>query len=274
MTPTTGRDIFVLSGGGSRGAAQIGMLRALIGAGITPDAIVGASVGALNSCFVASDPTPDRVEMLADAWMGMSAKSLIGPKHRAALNIARRRSYLFSADRLRRLVDDWMNEDHIEDLHVPTRVATTDLATGRAVHHDTGRLVDVLAASAALPALFPPVLIEGRHHVDAGVAENLPVSGAAAIAEPGDRVWLLDVTKASNSNRGLHTPIHVLVAALAGSITNRPAAAFAPGVEIIDCKLDETFDCGPVFDFTHTGTLFRLGEQAVTARLLARSSLA
>jgi NTE family protein len=262
------RDIFILSGGGARGAAQIGMLRALIGAGVVPDLIVGASVGALNSCFIASDPTPERVEELADAWMGMSQKSLIGPKHHAAYNLVRRRHYLFSCDRLRGLVADWMDADTVEDLAVPVRVATTDLATGRPVHHTSGDLGDVLAASAALPALFPPVLIDGRHHIDAGVSENLPVSGATDVAEPGDRVWLLDVTKTRTAHRGLHSPIHVLVAALAGSITNRPATAFAPGVELIDCKLDDDFENGSVFDFSHTGTLYRLGEQAVTARLV------
>lgn len=253
------RNVFVLSGGGSRGAAQIGMLRALTAAGITPDVIVGASVGALNSCFIASDPTAERVEALADAWMGMSERSLIGSRRSAALNLVRRKPYLFGSERLRLLVSTWMSEDRLEDLAVPVRVATTDLATGRPVHHETGAIVDVLAASTALPALFPPVLIDGAHHVDAGVSENLPVSGAAALAQPGDRVWLLDVTK-SNTTRGLHSPLHVLIAALAGSITNRPAAAFEDGVDVIACKLDESYDCGPVFDFTNTGTLFRLGE--------------
>lgn len=267
------RQIFVLSGGGARGAAQIGMLRALIGAGVVPDLIVGASVGALNSCFIASDPTPDRVEQLADAWMKMDQKSLIGPRHHAVLNLARRRHYLFSADRLRGLVTEWMDAEHLEDLAVPVRIATTDLATGRPVHHSSGLVADALAASAALPALFPPVLIDGRHHIDAGVSENLPVSGAADVAQPGDRVWLLDVTKTRNGHHGLHSPIHVLVAALAGSITNRPQTAFAPGVEVIDCKLDDTFENGSVFDFTHTGTLYRLGEQAVTAQLVARPAL-
>lgn len=262
------RNVFVLSGGGSRGAAQIGMLRALIGSGVTPDAIVGASVGALNSCFVAHDPTTSTVEALADAWMGMSEKSLIGSRRSAALNLVRRKPYLFGSERLRSLVGTWMSAERLEDLAVPVRVATTDLATGRPVHHDTGALADVLAASAALPALFPPVLLDGIHHVDAGVSENLPVSGAAALARPGDRVWLLDVTK-SSSARGLHSPLHVLIAALAGSITNRPTAAFEPGVQVVACKLDETYDCGPVFDFSNTGTLMRLGETTAYAALAA-----
>lgn len=260
------RNVFVLSGGGSRGAAQIGMLRGLLGAGIVPDAIVGASVGALNGCCVAASPTLDRVEELADAWMQMSEKSLIGSRRSAALNVVRRRPYLFGSARLRDLIAAWVPAERLEDLEVPVRVATTDLGTGRSVHHDSGPVLDLLAASTALPALLPPVTLDGRVHVDAGVSENLPVSATADMVRRGDRVWLLDVTK-HNTSRGLHSPLHVLVAALAGSITNRPTAAFAPDTQVVQCKLDESFDCGPVFDFRHTGTLFRLGEQTALSAL-------
>lgn len=118
--------------------------------------------------------------------------------------------------------------------------------------------------------VLQPVVIGGRHRVDAGISENLPVSSAAPVAQPGDRVWLLDVTTSRTGQRGLHTPIHVLVAALAGSITNRPVTAFPPGVDVIHCKLDV-----PLWvrlRLSHSSTLYRLGEQTVTARLLERSS--
>jgi NTE family protein len=138
------------------------------------------------------------------------------------------------------------------------------------VHHDSGDLVDVLCASAALPGMLPPVLIgppgDRRAHVDAGVAANVPLSGAAALAEPGDRVWVLDVTKRARL-RQLRTPVDVLVAALAGSITNRPVATFEPGVEVVHVKLDESFDCGPVFDFSHTRELEQMGEHVVATAL-------
>ena len=71
-----------------------------------------------------------------------------------------------------------MPSHRLENLPIPVRIATTDIATGRPVHHDTGYLPDLIAASAALPAIFPPVLLHGTDgpttHVDAGVAENVP----------------------------------------------------------------------------------------------------
>lgn len=265
------RNIFVLSGGGSRGAGQIGMLRALWDAGVFPDLLIGGSVGAINSCFMGSHPTADGVEELAAHWLRMDESTLCGSRRDAVLNVARRRPYLYSADRLRRLAASWVPTYHLENLAKPVIVATTDIATGRPVHHDHGYIPDLLAASAALPGLFPPVTLKGPDglvtHVDAGIAENVPVSAALKVAQPGDRVYVLDVTRVPPTTRTLRNPLDVLIASLAALMGNREEPAVPPGIEIVRCKLDETYDCGPVFDFSRTATLFRLGEEAADAAL-------
>lgn len=265
------RNIFVLSGGGSRGAGQIGMLRALWDAGVTPDLLIGGSVGAINACYVGSHPSAQGIEELGTRWHGMSEASLCGSRRGVLVNVARRRPYLFSADRFRRLVAAWVPTYHLENLAIPVRVATTDIATGRAVHHDQGYIPDLLAASAALPAIFPPVLLHGpagaATHVDAGVAENVPLSGAVGVVRPGDRVWVLDVTRSPSTPRILRNPLDVLIASLAAAVRNREEPTFPRGVEIVRCKLDESYDCGSVFDFTHTDELFRLGEEAAATAL-------
>ena len=106
---TTRRNIFVLSGGGNRGAGQVGMLRALHRAGIAPDALVGGSVGAINATFVGAHPGERGIDDLATIWRGMSEGSLCGSRRVALLNLARRRPYLFSSDRLRGLVTGWIS---------------------------------------------------------------------------------------------------------------------------------------------------------------------
>ena len=145
---------------------------------------------------------------------------------------------------------------------------------GRPVHHDRGYIPDLLAASAALPALFPPVTLKGPDgpatHVDAGSPRTSRSPAPWALAQPGDRIWVLDVTRVPQTPRTLRNPLDVLIASLAASVRNREEPAFAPGVEIMRCKLDETYDCGPVFDFSHTAELFRLGEEAAVAALNAR----
>lgn len=267
-----GRNIFVLSGGGSRGAGQVGMMRVLAEAGKTPDLLIGGSVGAVNACFVGSHPTGDGVEQLADHWLDMSEASLCGNRRGVVLNVARRRPYLFSSDRLRRLVAEWIPTHHLENLTVPTRIATTDLLTGHAVHHDHGWIPDLIAASAALPGLFPPVTLKGsdgpRTHVDAGVSQNVPLHGALEVACPGDTVWVLDVTRMPGSTRMLRNPLDVLIASLLASVRNREEPAFGRGVTVVRCRLDESFDCGPVFDFSHTRELLALGEAAAHAALV------
>jgi NTE family protein len=247
------------------------MLRTLQDAGVRPDLLVGGSVGAINACFIGSHPGPDGIDGLAAIWEEMSEESLCGRRRGVVLNVARRRPYLFSAERLRRLVSEWVPTYHLENLPLQVRIATTDIATGRAVHHDKGYLPDLIAASAALPAIFPPVVLNGPDgpttHVDAGVAENVPLSGALGLARPGDRIWALDVTRVPRSHRTLRNPLDVLIASLSASVRNREEPRFPLGVEVIRCKLDETFDCGPVFDFSHTGELIRLGEEAAEVAL-------
>lgn len=71
-SPASGKTAFVLAGGGSLGAVQVGMLKALARAGIVPDLVVGASVGAINGAFYAGDPTPSGVERIERIWRGLS----------------------------------------------------------------------------------------------------------------------------------------------------------------------------------------------------------
>jgi len=248
------------------------MLRALRRAGVTPDLLIGGSVGAINACFMGAHPSAQGVEDLADVWLGMSEEALCGRRRGVVVNVFRRRPYLFSADRFRRLVSEWVPTYHLENLPVPVRVATTDIATGRPVHHDRGHIPDLLAASAALPAIFPPVVLTGPDgrpttHVDAGVGENVPLSGAVDVAQSGDRIWVLDVTRQPTTPRTLRNPLDVLIASLAASVRNREEPAFPSGTDVVRCKLDENYDCGSVFDFSHNHELFRLGEEAAAAAL-------
>jgi len=72
------RIAFVLAGGGSLGAVQVGMLAELIGAGVRPDIIVGVSAGALNGAFLAFDPSPGMVEQMAMLWSRMTTREVLG----------------------------------------------------------------------------------------------------------------------------------------------------------------------------------------------------
>src|SRR5262249_60930041 len=73
---TTPRTAFVMAGGGSLGAVEVGMLRVLAAHEIRPDFVVGSSVGAINAAYFASDPTPAGVAELTRIWSGLRTRDV------------------------------------------------------------------------------------------------------------------------------------------------------------------------------------------------------
>ena len=171
---------FVLSGGASLGAIQVGMLRALDQRGVRPDVIVGTSVGAVNGAFVAGrEFGAEAVDELADVWHGMRrgrvfpAEPLTG-----LLGFLGARRNLVPAGALRRLILQHVERDLLEDLPIPLHVIACDVLTGTEVRLSRGPLVDAVLASAAIPGVFPPVEWDGRLLIDGGVANNTPITHA------------------------------------------------------------------------------------------------
>ncbi len=183
----------VLSGGGSAGAAQAGMLSALIGSGVRPDLFVGCSAGALNGAFMASDPSPERAVELVALWQRLTARDIFGNGSvRRLVNLVRRRDHLCAPDALRRLVREVVHVRDLGDTVVPVHVVTTDLHTGRAAWWSEGDAETLLTASACLPGVFPPVALAGSRHVDGGVTDGVPIEKALELGAA--TVWVLDVT--------------------------------------------------------------------------------
>lgn len=277
-----GSDVFVLSGGAARGAVQAGMLEALLDAGIRPAGFVGASVGALNACFMAAEPTPERAAALRDTWLRITRHDIFPGRHVTRLGyIARHRSSLYSSHGLARLVRDWSAVERLEELPVPMRVTTTHLASGRAVYHGTGRLDQLLLASAAVPAIFAPVPLpdhaagEPSPHIDGGIADNVPVAGVpellADLAAPLRRVFVLDASVPVRLEVP-RSPIHVLVASLGVAMRVRPMPELGPGVGVHHLR---TADLGVrMNDFSRSAEHVDLGRRAVDELLAGTPTLA
>ena len=193
-------DAFVLSGGGSLGAVQVGALRALLEAGITPDLVVGCSVGALNAAFLAVDPTVERVQRLETLWRTLD-RSVVFPSSRRSVagHLMRRDDHLYEPDGLRDLIARWIPSGDLGETAIPCHVVTTDLLDGQPCWWASGDPVQVLVASASLPGLLPPVVIGGSKHVDGGVV--CPVPARRALELGARRVWVLDVTGGSLGRR-------------------------------------------------------------------------
>jgi NTE family protein len=258
------RDAIVCSGGGNLGAAQAGMLRALLEAGVQPDLLVGCSVGALNAAFLAVDPTPARAAELEVIWRSIAAADVFpGNRRSVATHILRRDDHLYEADGLRALIARWVPIDDLSQTAVPLQVVTTNLEAGKVAWWSSGKPADVLSASACLPGLFPPVRLEGRLHVDGGVLCPVPVE--RAISMGAERVWVLDVS----AERAISLPerpsaLDVLLASFAASrkaLLADTTTITRPGQHVVRITVESPAGLD-VRDFSRTAELLGAGEQA------------
>jgi NTE family protein len=172
------------------------MLQALLHAGIVPDVLIGCSVGALNAAFIAAEPTAERADELAKVWRGLSRKDVFGTQRRRTIfNALTQRDHLYENSALRRLISRFCPVNDLADLAVETHIVTTDLEAGRPHWWSSGPAQDVLAASASLPAIFPPVSLPSgdgtRKHVDGGVVAPIPIDRATSLNVK--TIYVLDV---------------------------------------------------------------------------------
>lgn len=164
---------FVLTGGGSLGVVQVGMLAALHDHGIEPDLLVGTSAGALNAAYLAGPgTTDDRLLSLADLWRWARRRDVfaVRPRRWLAATVGAAPS-LFMDTELRALVRSNLGFDLLEDARLPVHVVATDLVTGMGVALAEGPSTDAVLASSAVPGLLPPVQGNGRTLVDGGLCD-------------------------------------------------------------------------------------------------------
>jgi NTE family protein len=182
---------FVLSGGGSLGAVQVGMLQALSSAGIEPDLLVGISAGAVNATWVAGHGmSRDSLGELAQVWRRLRRNELF-PIHldRVLGALLGRTRAVTSSDRLGELVREHAGFDDLTDAAIETHLVATNLLTGHPVLLSTGPVDAAVRASAAVPGLYPPVLIDGQFLIDGGVAHGAGVEDAIALG--ATTIWVL-----------------------------------------------------------------------------------
>jgi len=247
---------FVLSGGASLGAVQVGMLRGLAEQGITPDLIVGTSVGAVNGGWIASRPDASGIDALADLWLSLSRKDIF-PTHPISglLGFLGRSSHLVPNSGLRRLLSDQLEFARLEDAPIPFHVVATDVISGTDVLLSSGDAVDAIAASAAIPGIFPPVNINGRDLMDGGVVNNTPLSHAVALG--ADRVWVLPTGYSCDLPASPQSALTMALHALTLTVNHRLAVDVTRFEQEVDLHVIRPL-C-PVAtsgaDFSHAATL-------------------
>ncbi len=201
----------MFSGGGPLGALQVGALKALYEHGVTPDLVVGTSVGAINATFVAFNPDRDAAAELERLWVSMTAQDLF-PQARFGAQWARflaRGDRVFENTGIRRMVERRLGNPRFEDARLPLGIVATELDTGAEKVFTSGPVVEPLLASTAMPSIYPPVEIDGVRYIDGGVANNVPI--APAIALGAKTLYVMDSTSHSHQRRPLNRPIDYLL---------------------------------------------------------------
>lgn len=154
----------VLSGGGARGFAHIGVLEALNEAGIFPDVIAGTSAGALVGVLYADGYKPGEIMKMMNSTSRLHYIRPTVPKEG-----------LLQISGIERILKENLRAERFEDLKVQLFVTATDLNNGRSEYFSMGELLKPVIASASIPVLFKPVIINNIHYVDGGVLDNLPL---------------------------------------------------------------------------------------------------
>ncbi|MDR4987998.1 MAG: patatin-like phospholipase family protein [Bacteroidales bacterium] len=154
----------VLSGGGTRGFAHLGVLKALEEHDIKPDIISGVSAGSIiGALYADGHPIEDILKTLV-------SKNLFGFL-----------DFLFSKDGLvemkgfEKTLKKTLRAENIEDLKIPLIIHAVNINTVEYTAFDKGKLVEAIIASSSIPVVFPPVTIKGNQYLDGGILNNFPV---------------------------------------------------------------------------------------------------
>jgi NTE family protein len=256
------RTALVLAGGGTRGALQIGMLQVLTEHGFVPDRIYGSSVGAVNGAAFAGDPTRRGVERMTEIWLGLTRETVYpqGRLHGPWLYFQQRDSVFVNAG-LRKVIEDGIGFERLEDAVIPVEVVATSLTDGGERWFTYGPAAEAVLASSAVPAIFPPVEIDGERYIDGGVVNNVPIR--RAIDSGATRIVVLLCAPPVYTPASPKRPVEAMFNALMISIHARFArdmAQLPPGVEVIVCTGSEgatrDFD-----DFSTTEALIAQGRE-------------
>lgn len=153
-----------LSGGGAKGIAHLGVLKALEERGIEIDYVSGVSAGAIMGALYADGNSPEDICQFIKKSDLYHMVSLTMPRHGG----------LTRMDQFHKFIDDKIKAETFGDLRIPLVVNATELNEGKNVYFDEGPLVDCVIASASVPIFFKPMKIGDKLYVDGGLFCNLP----------------------------------------------------------------------------------------------------
>jgi len=155
----------VLSGGGARGIAHAGVIKALEEFGLKFSVLAGTSAGSIIGSLYAYGYKPDEIIQL-----------ILSTSFLKSIRPAWTMTGLFTMEILHAALSKYMPENNFSALKIPITIAATDIRKGKAAYFTEGELLPAIMASCCVPAVFNPVQLNGNLYVDGGIMDNLPAA--------------------------------------------------------------------------------------------------
>jgi NTE family protein len=262
--------VLVLGGGGMKGLAHVGAWRAVQESGVRVSEVVGTSIGALVGACIAGGLEPDRLTGLARA---LQKPEIVTLNRWALLFNGIRQPSVFRGDVFQRYIESVLPARTFGELRLPLSINAVDLATGEqewfgAGGRDDVPLAQAVYASCALPVFYPPALVDGRHYVDGGISDALPLE--RAVARGATRIIAVDVSAGAVQDaddavaKGM-VAIHHRVMQIMGYARRRVMLDAWSGPELLYVRPElETYS---TFDFVNVEYFLEEGYRATRAAL-------
>ncbi|OPX34571.1 hypothetical protein B1H10_03350 [candidate division KSB1 bacterium 4484_188] len=274
----------VLGGGGARGLAHLGVLKALENEGIRPDLIVGCSIGAIIGGMYAQNPdikqVQERVRLFFESEHYQDLNINVLERHRngtenkdfiqqiarntirrVMLNLVVSRLSIMKAEKIDKVIDFLIDEGNIEDTKIPFACNATDLSSGQPVLFREGNIRLAIKASSTIPGYLPPVKNDSQLLVDGAVTFTLPVKFAKMLG--ADFIIAVDVKQELKPQANFRNVFDVLLRA--NAVTS---SLFAAEVSrIADIIITPPVGDFMWYDFKEIDWLISAGEEATLLRL-------
>jgi len=240
----------ILSGGGARGFAHAGILKALNEADIYPDVVSGVSAGAIVGAFYSDGYSPDEIfDIFSQEKKFFNYAKISIPK-----------AGLFRTIGLEENLSKNLRAQTFEDLKIPLFIAATNMNEGRIEYFNSGELVDRIIASASIPVLFQPVEIKGTHYIDGGVIDNFPITPIMGDCRKIIGVSLNPIQSENNFN----TIVHIAERAFRLSVSSN----ISPKISHCDLVFEpEELGKYGLLDVSKGQEMFDLGYQMASRKL-------
>ncbi len=239
----------VLSGGGTRGFAHLGVIEALHEAGFYPDVISGTSAGSIAGAFLAAGKKPRKIAELFKQGSFFQYTKLQIP-----------RDGLMKLDGLKELIGKEIQAKNIEDLPVPFYVTVSNLNTGEVEYRNSGPLGETVLASSSIPILFAPVKMNGHLFVDGGLLDNIPIEPIKLDCE---KIIVCNISPINPKNN-FKNLVHIATRTFYMSVNANMAKVKKYATYYVEPKGIDEYE---ILSRTHADELFELGYQAMHAKL-------